>query len=49
MYVFNSASDEDVRGIGGIAPSLTSVLGGGEWSASLPDRFTSGEMTPYTH
>jgi hypothetical protein len=29
-------------------PFLTSVLGGGYWSASLHGRFTSGEMSPRT-
>jgi hypothetical protein len=28
---------------------LTSALVGGEWSASLPDRFTSDERAPDTH
>jgi hypothetical protein len=28
---------------------LTSVLDGGEWSASRPGRFTSGEIAPSTH
>jgi hypothetical protein len=28
---------------------LTSVLAGGEWSASRPGRFTPGERTPDTH
>jgi hypothetical protein len=28
---------------------LTSALAGGEWSASRPGRFTSGERTPGTH
>jgi hypothetical protein len=28
---------------------LTSALGGGEWLASRPGRFTSGERVPYTH
>jgi hypothetical protein len=32
---------------GGIA--LSSALGGGEWSASRPDRFTLKERTPGTH
>jgi hypothetical protein len=35
---------------GGIAPHiLTSVLDGGEWSASHPSRFTSRERTAGTH
>jgi hypothetical protein len=29
--------------------SLTSALGGGEWSASRPGRFTSRERAPGTH
>jgi hypothetical protein len=29
--------------------SLTSALGGGEWSASRPDRFTPRERAPVTH
>jgi hypothetical protein len=29
--------------------SLTSVLDGGEWSASRPGRFTSRERAPATH
>jgi hypothetical protein len=34
---------------GGIAPPfMTSVLDGGEWSASLPGRFTPEEITPGT-
>jgi hypothetical protein len=28
---------------------LTSALAGGEWSASRPCRFTSGERVPNTH
>jgi hypothetical protein len=28
---------------------LTSVVVGGEWSASLPGRFTPGERVPGTH
>jgi hypothetical protein len=28
---------------------LTSALVGGEWSASRPGRFTSGERAPGTH
>jgi hypothetical protein len=33
----------------GIAePFLTSALDGGEWPASRPDRFTSGEKAPNT-
>jgi hypothetical protein len=28
---------------------LTSVLVGGEWSASCPGRFTPGERAPSTH
>jgi hypothetical protein len=37
-------------GSGGIAPPfLTSALDGGEWSASLPGRFTPGERAPDTH
>jgi hypothetical protein len=28
---------------------LTSVLAGGEWSASLPGRITTGERDPGTH
>jgi hypothetical protein len=28
---------------------LTSALAGGEWSASRPYRFTSGERAPHTH
>jgi hypothetical protein len=36
-------------GTGGIAPpSLTSVLDGGEWLASRPDRFTRAERAPGT-
>jgi hypothetical protein len=29
-------------------PFLTSALDGGEWSASRPARFTSGEIAPRT-
>jgi len=29
--------------------ALTSALGGDEWSASRPDRFTTGERAPCTH
>jgi hypothetical protein len=37
-------------GSGYIAPPfLTSALAGGEWSASLSGRFTSGEITTSTH
>jgi hypothetical protein len=37
-------------GSGGIAPPfLTSALDGGEWSASRPGRFTSGEIAADTH
>jgi hypothetical protein len=36
-------------GNGGIAPFLTSALHGGEWSASLPGRFTPRERAPGTH
>jgi hypothetical protein len=32
-----------------VPPFLTSVLDGGEWSASRPGRFTSGERAPGTH
>jgi hypothetical protein len=28
---------------------LTAALAGGEWSASLPGRFTPGERAPGTH
>jgi hypothetical protein len=28
---------------------LTSALGGGEWSASRPGRFITGERAPCTH
>jgi hypothetical protein len=39
-----------VWGSGGISPSfLTSVLDGGERSASRPDCFTPGETAPGTH
>jgi hypothetical protein len=38
---------EDIWGSGGIAPPcLTSVLDGGEWSASRPCLFTPGEEPP---
>jgi hypothetical protein len=34
-------------GSGGVTPPfLTSVLDGGEWSASRPGRFTSAERSP---
>jgi hypothetical protein len=36
-------------GSGGSTYSLTSVLDGGEWSVSLPGRFTSREKAPGTH
>jgi hypothetical protein len=37
-------------GCGGVAPPfLTSALVGGEWSASRPGRFASGERAPATH
>jgi hypothetical protein len=40
---------KEVSGIGIIAPSfLTWELGGGEWSASCPDRLTPGERAPGT-
>jgi hypothetical protein len=39
---------EDVSGNGGIAPPfLTSVLDGGEWSASRLGRFTPGKIPKY--
>jgi hypothetical protein len=39
-------SHEDVFGSGGIAPpSLTSALGGVEWSASHPGRFSSSDKS----
>jgi hypothetical protein len=38
------------RDSGGIAPPfLTSALDGGEWSASRPGSFTTGERSPDTH
>jgi hypothetical protein len=38
------------RRSGGTAPPFsTSALGGSEWSASRPGRFTSGERAPGTH
>jgi hypothetical protein len=41
---------EDLWGSGGIAPPfLISALDGGEWSASRPYHFTSGEIAPGTH
>jgi hypothetical protein len=41
---------EDIFGSGGIAPHLlTSALHEGEWSASRPGRFTSGERAPGSH
>jgi hypothetical protein len=41
---------EDIWGSGGIAlPFLTSVLDGGEWSASCLGRFTPGEIAAHTH
>jgi hypothetical protein len=41
---------EDIWGSGGITPLfLTSVLDGGEWSASHACRFTPGEIAPGTH
>jgi hypothetical protein len=51
LYLINEAPrHEDVSGNGGIAPPfLTSARGGGEWSTSLPDRFTPGERVPGTH
>jgi hypothetical protein len=30
-------------------PYLTSALDGGEWSASLPGRFTAGKIATGTH
>jgi hypothetical protein len=37
-------------GIGGVGPPfLPSALDGGEWSASHPGLFTSGEIAPRTH
>jgi hypothetical protein len=42
--------DKDIWGSGGIDPRfLTSALDGGEWSASRPCRFTSGERAPGTY
>jgi hypothetical protein len=41
---------EDVWGSGGTAPPfLTSALDGGEWPASRPGSFTTGERTPGTY
>jgi hypothetical protein len=41
---------EDIWSNGGIAPPfLTSALDGGEWSASRPCCFTTGEIAPGTH
>jgi hypothetical protein len=38
------------EGSGGIAlPFFTLALDGGEWSPSLPSRFTLGERSPGTH
>jgi hypothetical protein len=40
---------EDIWGNGGVVPSfLTVALDGGEWSASLPARFTPGEIAHCT-
>jgi hypothetical protein len=37
-------------GSGGIIPPfLTSAVGGGEWSGSVPGHFTPGERSPGTH
>jgi hypothetical protein len=37
-------------GSGGITPAfLTLALGGGEWSALRPGRFTPVEIAPVTH
>jgi hypothetical protein len=42
-----------MKGYGGVDVSihifLTSALGGGEWSASRPCRFTAGERAPGAH
>jgi hypothetical protein len=35
------------RGIAPLLPTLVLVVG--EWSASLPDRYTPGERAPFTH
>jgi hypothetical protein len=41
---------EDIWGSGGIAPPyFTSILDGGEWSASRPFRFTPREIAPRAH
>jgi hypothetical protein len=38
---------DDILGCGGITPPFfTSALDGGNWSASRPGRFTSGEIVP---
>jgi hypothetical protein len=43
-----STRHEDLWGSGSIAPPfMTSVLDGGEWSASRPSCFTPGKDTPY--
>jgi hypothetical protein len=48
--VLNQAPFQDVLGSEGIAPlSLTSAVGRGEWSASRPGRFTSGDRAPGAH
>jgi hypothetical protein len=31
------------------APLILNLLGGGEWSASCPGHFTTGEITPDIH
>jgi hypothetical protein len=40
----------DINWSGGIAPLfLTSIIDGGEWSASWPGRFTARERVTSTH
>jgi hypothetical protein len=38
-----------MRSGGIVPPFLTSAVGGGEWSASRPGRFTPGENAPGIH
>jgi hypothetical protein len=51
LYLFNyEPCHEGIWWSGDIAPPFSiSALGGGEWSASRPGRFTPRKIVPYIH